>query len=212
MRTTLTTAKEQEGRQRFRRAIMVDPGSYTVTLFQSVDGAITQLSTPQIFVVERIRKNVLSNPNADKIAAYANELLEFATKLAVTQHDFNKAVKKVKAFNKSLQYVNAAPGALESEVAKLTTTMNALNKTLFGYSTKVEVGEKDDPTVNDRLMIAQRGFFGNSYGPTKMQMESFEFAKQQYAGIQGKLRQFLETDVPRVEKLLLDAGAPPLVD
>lgn len=212
MQTTITTAKEQEGRRRFRRAIMVDPGSYTVSLYKSVDGAVTQLGTPQMFTVERIRKNVLTNPNVDKIANYAKELKEFATTYGITLNDFNKASKKVKAFTKALKYVNAAPGTLENEVVQLQQTMNVLNVALFGNSAKAEVGEKDDPTVSDRLMIAQRGFFGNSYGPTKMQMESFELAKQQYAGLEANLRKFLDTDVPRVEKLLQNAGAPPIVD
>jgi photosystem II stability/assembly factor-like uncharacterized protein len=212
MQTAITTAKEQEGRRRFRRAIMVAPGSYTVTLYKSVDGAVTQLGTPQTFTVERIRKNVLTNPNADKIADYAKELKEFATTYGVTVNDFNKASKRVKAFTKALPYVSAAPGTLENEVVQLQQTMNTLNVALFGNSAKAEVGEKDDPTVSDRLMIAQRGFFGNSYGPTKMQMQSFELAKQQYAGLEAKLRKFLDTDVPRVEKLLRNAGAPPIVD
>ncbi|MBT8299905.1 MAG: glycosyl hydrolase [Maribacter sp.] len=212
MQTVLTTAAEREGRRRFRRAIMVDPGSYTVSLYKSVDGVATQLGNPQTFKVERIRKNVLTNPNADKIADYAQDLKEFSTKYGVTMNDFNKASKKVKAFTKALKYVSATPGTLENEVVKLQRTMHTLNVVLFGNSAKAEVGEKDDPTVGDRLMIAQRGFFGNSYGPTKMQMESLQLAKKQFSGIMPELFKFLETDVPRVEKLLQDAGAPPIVD
>ena len=211
MKTTLTTEKESENRW-FRRAAAVDPGNYTVTLYKSVDGNITQLGTPQTFMVERIRMNVLKNPNADKIETYKNEFLSFATKVDVDQHDFEKASKKVKAFDKALNYVNATPGSLENEVLKLQETMNSLKVALSGNSAKAEVGEKDDPTVSDRLMIARRGFFGNTYGPTKMQMESLELAKQQYAGLEVKLRKFLDTDLPRVEKLLQNAGAPPIVD
>ncbi|NND79515.1 MAG: glycosyl hydrolase, partial [Maribacter sp.] len=212
MQTVLTTAAEREGRRRFRRAIMVDPGSYTVSLYKSVDGVATQLGNPQTFEVERIRKNVLTNPNADKIADYAQDLKEFSTKYGVTMNDFNKASKKVKAFSKALKYVSATPGTLENEVVQLQKTMHSLNVALSGNTAKAEVGEKDDPTVSDRLMIAQRGFFGNSYGPTKMQMESLQLAKKQFSGIMPELFKFLETDVPRVEKLLQDAGAPPIVD
>ncbi|MBT8308202.1 MAG: glycosyl hydrolase, partial [Maribacter sp.] len=211
MKTTLTTAKENEN-PRFRRTAAVDPGNYTATLFKSVDGVVTQLGIPQEFTVERIRKNVLKNPNADRIASYKSELKDFATKVDVSMHDFEKASKKVKAFNKALRYVNAPPGTLENEVVKLQQTMHALNIALFGNSAKAEVGEKDEPTIGNRLMIAQRGFFGNSYGPTKMQMESLELAKKQFSGIMPELFKFLETDVPRVEKLLQNAGAPPIVD
>lgn len=211
LKTTLTTATESDN-PRSRRAAAMYPGTYTVTLYKAVDGITTQLGTPQSFMVERIRKNVLTNPDADKIASFKNELLSFATKVEVAEHDFEKTSKKVKAFNTALEYVNDVPGTLENEVVKLQQTMNSLQLALSGNSAKAEVGEKDDPTVKDRLMIARRGFFGNSYGPTKMQMESLELAKQQYTGLEAKLRKFLDTDVPRVEKLLQNAGAPPIVD
>jgi len=209
-KTTLSNEKEQEN-SRISRTAMVDPGTYTVTLYKSVDGSITQLGDPQTFEVERIRKNILSNPNADKFASFKSELLAFSSKVDVEQHQFKKAMTKVKTFDKALQYVNKAPGSLENEVAKLRKTMNSLNIALFGSSSKAEVGEKEDPTVRDRVSIAEKGFFGNSYGPTKMHMESFELAKQQYASLQPELQQFI-LDTERVEKLLQDAGAPPIVD
>lgn len=211
LKTTLSTANEPENR-RFRQSATVDPGMYSVTLYKAVDGKVTQLGTSQNFEVERIRKNVLVNPNADKSASYKKEVKEFATKLEVTLHNFQKASKKVKAFDKALKHTNATPGSLEKEVAELKARMHLLNTTLFGSSAKAEVGEKDDPTVSDRMMIAQRGFFGNSYGPTKMQMESLEMAKKQFSSIMPELFKFMDTDVPKVEKLLLNAGAPPIVD
>jgi len=210
-KTTLSTADEPENR-RFRRSATIDPGLYSVSLYKSVDGKAIQLGASQSFEVERIRKNVLTNPNADKITNYKKDIKEFATKLEVAMHNFQKASKKVNAFENALKYTNSVPGSMEKEVADLKVKMHLLNTTLFGSSAKAEVGEKDDPTVSDRLMIAQRGFFGNSYGPTKMQMESLDMAKKQFSSIMPELFKFMNTDVPKVEKLLLNAGAPPIVD
>ena len=212
METTLSTESKREGNRWFKPAAMVAPGNYTVTLYKDVDGQITQLGIPQEFRVERIRKNVLDNPMQDNIAAFKNKVMEFSIKLDVAEHDFMKAEKKVKAFEKALQYAKATPGTLENEVMSLRNTMLSLKQQLFGNSSKKEVGEKDDSTVSSRLGVAKRGFFGNTYGPTKMQMASFEMAKQQYSGLQSQLQKFLETDVPRLEKMLIDAGAPPIVD
>ncbi|EAR00435.1 WD40/YVTN/BNR-like repeat-containing protein [Maribacter sp. HTCC2170] len=211
MKATLSTKNEPENPW-FRRTAMIDPGMHSVTLYKSVDGNVTQLGSSQNFEVERIRENVLTNPNESSITNYKKDVKEFSAKLEVALHDFQKMAKRVKAFEKALNLTNAAPGALEEEVAKLKRTMHSLNTTLFGNSAKAEVGEKEDPTVSDRMMIAQRGFFGNTYGPTKMQMESLEMAKKQFSGIMPELFKFMETDVPRVEKLLFDAGAPPIVD
>ncbi|MDV7138036.1 hypothetical protein R3X28_04065 [Maribacter sp. TH_r10] len=42
-------------------------------------------------------------------------------------------------------------------------------------------------------------------------MESLELAKKQYAELQVQLRKFLDDDVPRIEKVLVNAGPPPFM-
>ncbi|WP_179954991.1 hypothetical protein [Maribacter luteus] len=71
--------------------------------------------------------------------------------------------------------------------------------------------EKDDPTISDRLRIAQRGFYKNSYGPTKCRWKVLNWQKKQYAELQVQLRKFLDDDVPRIEKVLVNAGPPPFM-
>ena len=207
-----TNIKKKDDDDDSRPSIMVEPGTYSVTLYKNVDGNVSQLGDTQTFTIERIRQNVLQNPEADKIIAFLEDLKSFSTTFDVTVHNFNKAEKKVKAFDKALRYVNVAPGAIEAEIAKIRETLFSLKQALFGNSSKGEVGEKDNMTVQDRLGVAQQGFYGNTYGPTKMQMQSFNMAKQQYESVQAKLRKFLGTDVPDMEKRLIDAGAPPIVD
>lgn len=196
----------------YRPSVMVDPGTYTVMLYKSIDGETTALGEPQSFTVERIRENIMENPNKEAIPEYVTKVSDFSTELALLIHRFEKAEKKVEAFGEALKYTSAEPGTLEKQVAQVRSTMLDLKRTLFGNSSKTEVGEKDDPTIEDRLSVARRGFYGNTYGPTKTHMESFEMAQKQMTEIRPKLTQFLETDVPEVEKMLIEAGAPPMVD
>ncbi len=207
-----TSAPARRGNRRFRPAITVDPGTYSVSLYESVDGEMTQLGDTKQFEVERIRKNVLENPLASQFATYKKELMEFSRMLDITRNDFGKAEKKIKTFARALSYVKTAPSTLEGEIAAVTKTMNSLKLALNGSSSKAEVGEKDDPTIQDRLRVGQRGLMGNSYGPTKMHMESFEMAKAEFSKLAPKLKKLITEDVPRIEKLLLDAGAPPILD
>lgn len=212
IKTSLDPNEKERPNRRFRRAIPVPSGTYSVRLYKSVDGILTALGKAQEFTVEQIRKNILENPVAGQVSDYTKELLAFMTKMDKARHDFAKAEKKIGAFQKSLQYISADPGAIETKLSSLRSTMFVLKGALYGNASKAEVGEKDDPTVQSRLGVAQRGFFGNSYGPTKMHMESFEMAKQQYATMESRLRTFLQTDVPALEKMLLEAGAPPIIE
>ncbi|MGF1559815.1 MAG: glycosyl hydrolase [Flavobacteriaceae bacterium] len=214
MQTSLKPGQQEEsgGRRRGSAGIMVPPGDYSVSLYRSVDGVLTPLGTAQSFAVERIRKNVLENPMEAQIDAYTKELMAFTTKMDRVHNDFNKAEKKMGAFDKTLNYAKTASGTIEMELASLRSTLSTLKGALFGNSSKTEIGEKDDPTIQERLGVARRGFSGNSYGPTKMQMESLAMAKEQYATIEPQLKRFLELELPKVEKMLIDAGAPPILD
>ena len=212
LETSLEVPLKKKDDDDYSPSVMAEPGTYTVTLYRSVAGETTAIGEPQQFTVERIRKNIMENPNKDEIPEYTAQVKEFATKMALLMHRFEKAEKKVEAFGEALKYTTAEPGTLEKEVAQVRNTMLELKQTLNGNSSKMEVGEKDDSTINDRLGVAGSGLYGNTYGPTQTHMESFKMAQQQLAAIQPKLTQFLETDVPEVEKMLTDAGAPPLVD
>ncbi|MGB7394486.1 MAG: glycosyl hydrolase [Pricia sp.] len=208
----LPIKKEGDDDDDYQPSVMADPGTYTVALYKSVDGVTTALDEPKQFTVERIRKNIMENPNEGEIPQYVENVRDFSTEMALLMHRFEKAEKKVEAFGEALKYTSAEPGTLEKEVAQVRSTMLELKQTLYGNSSKMEVGEKDDPTISDRLNVARSGFYGNTYGPTQTHMESFKMAQQQLADIRPKLIQFLETEVPKVEKMLTDAGAPPLVD
>ena len=60
---------------------MAKPGSYTVSMFKRIGGELTALSEPQAFVVERIRKNTLTNPMADKHDAYYKSIAELTKEI-----------------------------------------------------------------------------------------------------------------------------------
>ena len=90
--------------------------------------------------------------------------------------------------------------------------MYSLKQLLNGYASKDEVGEKDIPTLSSRISVAQTGLYRGTYGPTKMHIESYQMAKELYNKLKPKMDNFITIEIPKVEKLLKDAGAPPIFD
>ena len=195
------------------RYIYSNPGLYSVTLYSIIEGGTIKLGETQTFNVERIRENVLKNPMSEKeISDYANSLIEFKASVNTITNDFNKASKKLKAFDKILKYANIAPGKLDSEIHDLKKVMYNLDEKLNGNSVKKEIREKEILSIASRILTAQRGFTKSTYGPTEMHLENFEIAKQLFSRLKPKLESFSTIDVPRIENMLKEAGVPILLD
>lgn len=200
------------GRRRSRRSIMVAPGTYSVTLYKEVDGETSQLGAPQTFTVKRIRENVLDNPLSNEISDYTAEYMTFSTTVSEMEYEMAKAEKMLQAFDRAIVFTTNKPGDLESRLASLKKDYHRLNSEISGNSAKKEVGEKDDATIEDMLDVAREGFSGNTYGPTKMHMESLAMGKLQYGELKPDLDKFLKTDLPAMKRALEDAGAPLILD
>ncbi|GAB1857543.1 hypothetical protein MHTCC0001_23790 [Flavobacteriaceae bacterium MHTCC 0001] len=186
-------------------------GTYTISLFSKINGEIKALSQPQSFEIARIRKNSLVNPKSNEIESYTKALNTFKITLENTLNKFKKASKKLKALDKASIYMKAAPGAIDKSISNLKTEMHNLSQILNGNASKKEIIEKDILPISSRLYMAQRGLY-TTYGPTTLQMESFEMAKTLFNRIEPRLKQFIEVDVPKVEKALLNAGVPVILD
>ena len=82
---------------------------------------------------------------------------------------------------------------------------------LNGSTAKAEVGEKEQLTIGYRIYFAASGLMGNSYGQTKLHMESYDMAKAMFEELQPKMEQFSKVKVPALAKKLETSGASVLV-
>jgi hypothetical protein len=213
--TTVNVSSGSSNRQRWGRSrgIMtnVNPGTYYATLYKRVGGDLTKLSDPVSITVERIRENVLKNPNADKHEQYNTDLAELTTSINKSSHVFMKAMSRVTTYERNLNQVKTNKQELTKAVYLLRNKMNVLDREFSGSAAKAEIGEKDRLNIMDRLMKARGGWYPNSYGPTELHMQSFEIAKQMYERSKPKIDSFVE-EVRELGKLLEDAGGPIYLD
>ena len=189
----------------------VDPGTYQVSLYKRVGGDLTELAGPVSLEVERIRKSVLTNPVADKHKEYNKALADLNTKVRVYQHKFKKATARVSTYERNLKNLKSNRAELTKALYALRDEMNALEREFGGSAAKAEIGEKDRLTLMDRLSNARGGWFGNSYGPTELHMQSFEMAKEMFNRAKPKMDSFISR-ANSLGKDLEAAGAPVFLD
>ena len=212
LNTKLTTAVKASAKRDYSSIQkMAAPGSYTVSMFKRIDGALTDLGQTQPFEVKRIRKNTLTNPMANKHEAYYASIAELTKKVNIYEHKFDKANVRVTAYQKSLSYIKGERAGLTKAVYDLNNTMNELEREISGSPSKAEIGEKDNVSLSSRLYNSRGGWYPNSYGPTELHMKSFEVAITLFERLQPKIDAYIEK-VQSVGKQLEAAGAPILLD
>ena len=189
----------------------VDPGTYQISLYKRVGGDLTELAGPVSLEVERIRESVLTNPLADKHKEYNQALAGLNTKVKVYEHKFKKATARVSTYERNLKNLKSNRVELTKAVYNLRDEMNALQREFGGSAAKAEIGEKDNLTITDRLSSARGGWFGNSYGPTELHMQSFEMAKEMFERAKPKMDAFI-LKASSLGKQLEEAGAPVFLD
>lgn len=189
----------------------VVPGTYQVQLFKSHEGMLTQLSEKQSFEVVRLRQNVLDNPTAASHENYKEKLNALYVSADKLRKKFSTTSKKINALSMGLSFAQQQQQVLHQTVYALQQDEREIDKQLNGSPAKKEVGEKDTPTLGSRISIASRGFYNNTYGPTKMHMESYDMAVTLLNQLTTKIDALVEKTDTTIAAATA-AGAPIILD
>ena len=209
-RPILSSIKSNSGFN-YPRTIPVNPGTYTVRLMEFSQGKYKLLSNEKMFKVKRIRKNVLDNPIYEDFENLISDFIEFDKDYVYSLEKYANAKKKMQKFEQAYRYIDEINSELISDINLLENEMNLIDTELYGNKSKKDVMEKDNPTISSRISIALRGFSGNSYGPTKTQMDSFEIAKKQWERIKNRILKFIQ-NVENKAEVLETKGSPKIID
>lgn len=191
--------------------IHVAPGTYQVQLFKAYKGELTELSKKQSFEVIRLRQNTLENPTVASHNSYKEKLNALHIDVEKLRYKFNITSNKIKAFTKGLSYVDEQQKGLHQTAFRLQQKQNGIEIQLNGSPSKKQVGEKDTPTLSERISVASRGFYANTYGPTQMQMESYDIAKTLLIQIKNRV-DILAQETDEAIANAAAAGAPVIFD
>jgi hypothetical protein len=190
-----------------RGAGMVAPGSYTVTLSKEIDGVVTELSSPQTFQVERLYEGALPAADPQVVATFWRQVEELNRSTSAARRVLSDALDRVSLLQKLLLRTQSAPGDLEQGLHDVRQALLQLEEELEGDQSKSKVGEEGPLTLSS-MGWSLGSAMDNTYGPTSTQRRSLEIATEELRTHRGRLEQLVNTEIPRLEQALRDAGAP----
>ena len=199
---------DQTAEANFKQSgVLAAPGTYTASLSKQVNGVVTQLSKPVTFVVEPLRQGVLPAKSPQETAAFWKAYESASQSFSIIQIATSNAMNKVNAMQKALRMSNAVPGKLDQQVFQVKQDLLDLNRKLNGNGAKAQIGEKNNPTIGERLFKVLLSITTSTYGPTATNLRSLEIINQELAAIHTSL----EGEIAKINTLskeLIEAGAP----
>jgi photosystem II stability/assembly factor-like uncharacterized protein len=188
--------------------LLASPGFYSVSLSKEADGVVSALSGEIQFEVVRLREGALAGTEPAVSEAFGKEVSDFGREISTLTITLENTMKKLNTIQRTMVQVPGMPGELDSRLSQIRLEMLGINEKLNGKASKSEVGEKNNPTIQERYNQASYGIRYSTYGPTETHRLCLGIAKEEYAELMLKINQILNFRIPEFERDYLNAGGP----
>nr|WP_299382172.1 glycosyl hydrolase [Allomuricauda sp.] len=207
-RTGVKLAKPKGGDDDFFGSpYIATPGSYSVTLYQRVDGELKELSGPQNFEVVPLRTGALPAKPTSEIDAFRNQFQSYQQNLTATNTILDRSLAKVDAMKRAFDEASNPTAALSTKIYNAKAQLQQLKIQMSGSPSRNQVGEKTPPSPADGAFIGQVAL-GNTYGPTGNHKAALKRATDQLNALKAELNSLVSNTLPGIASELKAAGAP----
>ncbi len=184
------------------------PGTYTVTLSQLVDGAMTELAGPQEIRV--VPLGIASLPAADREEAFAfqQKVGRLQRALQGARRALGEAEDRLRHCRKAALEAAGTDPALLADAEALKQRLAAVRTALDGDSTRSSRSEPAALSINDRVGNIVGNQWNTSSAPTQTERDAYRWAGEAFAEVLTELRTAVEQDLAGLERRLEEAGAP----
>ncbi len=183
------------------------PGTYSAQLYKQQGGNLVALSDPRPFEVKPLYESSLQNP----LAGEAQEFKEAYQQMVREYSAFTLAVKNIegnyKALRTAYQATPKADAALVERMNQLRSDIYRFSDVLYGNPARNKIGEKNNPTLGDRLQVLNMNLSQNNYGPTPAAKRTRQIFEKQLATQKAEL-QALQSQMQALADAIYEAGGP----
>ncbi len=187
---------------------LVMPGTYSVRMFQKVNGTVRELGSAQTFKVATEGASSV-NP-ADRAAQeeFLRRVARLYRAVSGSLHTVDEVESRLKSIRAALKETPAAEKQLGAVADSIDQHNREISRVLRG---DVELRKRNEPTpssIEDRvegIMEAERFSLAK---PTETNIDSYNVAAAEFAEQLAKLHALVEVDLAKLEKEMEAAGAP----
>ncbi len=187
---------------------LVAPGTYTVSIDQEIDGAITNLAGPQSFVVKDLGGGTFDAEDPDGAYDFDEDVLAFARVVQAATTVMNDADEKIDALHAAILATPDAPLAWRQDSFRLRARMLEIKRAMNGDRSASRREFPTEPSITRRLFTVSGGRNGVTSPPTQTQIDGLAWAKEAFGPVYADLKKLVEQDIPELERRLESVNAP----
>jgi photosystem II stability/assembly factor-like uncharacterized protein len=187
---------------------LVLAGTYSVRMFQRVDGAVTEVPGPQTFKVTTEGLSAM-NP-ADR--ATQEEFLRKVARLYRAVYGAQQTAENVESRLKTIREALRETPAVDKQLGAVADGIEQRDREILrALRGDVEVARRSElvpSSIGDRVNSIMDGERFSLAKPTASHADSYNIAAGEFAEQLGKLRALVDVDLSKLEKDMEAAGAP----
>ncbi|MEQ9006964.1 MAG: glycosyl hydrolase, partial [Ekhidna sp.] len=181
-----THALTLDGNDQELEGFLCAPGTYTATLNKYEQGEFTQLAGSVNVEVEPLMEGTLDGNPMNEVVAFWRSYEDLNRDVNVLGWELSRARKMADKLFTAATKANVGNEIL-SEIVEIREVLNDLDTELNGNAAKNQIGEKNRPTLGDRVFALYRGISTSTYGPTETHEETMRIIKKQWAEMKSTL-------------------------
>jgi photosystem II stability/assembly factor-like uncharacterized protein len=187
---------------------LVISGSYSVRMFQKVDGAVTELAAAQNFKVVTDGASALSAADRAAQEEFQRKVARLYRAVSGALHTADDVEARLKAIRAALRETPAAEKQLSAAADLIEQTNRGILRALQGDREMQKRQEPVPSSINDRVQVILEGERFALTKPTQTHLDDYNIAAAEFSVELGKLRALVEVDLAKLEKDMEAAGAP----
>ncbi len=187
---------------------LVMSGSYSVRMFQRVDGTVTELAGAQSFKV--VADGTAAMSGADRAAQeeFQRRVARLYRAVSGATHTAEDVEARLKSIREAIRETPAAEKQLNAEADSIEKHTREISRVLNADDELHKRNEPIPSSINDRLQAIMEGERFSLAKPTQSHADDYNIAAADFTEQLSKLHALVEVDLAKLQKDMEAAGAP----
>ncbi len=187
---------------------LVIAGTYSVRMFQKVDGTVTDLAGPQTFKVVADGVSVLSLTDRQAQEEFQRKVARLYRAVSGALHTADEVESRLKQIRAALRETPAVEKQLGSDADSIEERDREILRSLRGDEEMRKRNEPVPSSINARVEAIMEGERFSISRPTHTHVDDYNVAAEDFGEQLKKLHALVEVDLAKLEKDMEAAGAP----
>lgn len=190
--------------------MFVAPGTYKVTLDQSVDGVVTPLAGPVEFKLRALDNTTFPAKDRSAVVAFQQKVARFNQAVQGAVAALDQAKTQLGLIEKAMQTATGLDGSWFQRLRAAHAEHAAIQRVISGDKSfsKRNDNQNIPPSITDKLEYLMYGVSEITSDITQTQQNVYEQASAEFTPALARLKKMIGTDIKAIEDELQRLGAP----